>query len=298
MVNVPVPTTWWFPALCLMMYLPLYFNGAPATGRRCNPAVGALGIWRWIWLNIFQLPLSESRWRKEDFSEDGQYIFGSHPHGVMSVHHIGTMMCPAVCVKGKAFADLSPMRKRRDLAAAVLFRIPLLRELSLLAGAVDADRKVASRMLKKGLSVGVLVGGEQEQLLSQRGEHLAYVKARKGHIKLALRHGVPLVPCYCFGETDLYWQSKLLFGLRRWLVKRLGIALTLPVGRSWLLPLLPKRGVKLVHCVGTPIEVPLVDEPTNAQIEQYHAAYVAGLVKVFDENKAACGYPDAQLVLA
>ena len=87
------------------------------------------------------------------------------------------------------------------------------------------------------------------------------------------------------------------FGARRWLVKRLGIAVTLPVGRSWLLPLLPRPGVKLVHCVGAPINVPLVAEPTDAQVEEYHAKYVAGLKAVFDENKAACGYADAQLKL-
>jgi len=71
-----------------------------------------------------------------------QYIFGSHPHGVGSWHHIGTMMCPGACEPGRAFSDLSPVAHRRDLAAAVLFRIPVLRDLALAAGAVDADKKV------------------------------------------------------------------------------------------------------------------------------------------------------------
>ena len=181
---------WWL-LLLIAAYLPFYVSGAPSTGSKCNPAVGTLKLWRWIWCRVLQLPLSESRWKYDDFPDGGlgQYIDCSHPHGVMSLHHIGTMLCPAVCEPSKAFTDLTPMHMRRDLAAAVLFRLPLVRELALLAGAVDADRKVASRMLRKGFSIGVLVGGEQEQLLAQRGEQLAYVHARKGHIKLALRHG-------------------------------------------------------------------------------------------------------------
>ena len=46
-------------------------------------------------------------------------------------------------------------------------------------------------------------------------QHLVFALKRKGHIKLALRHGVAVVPCYCFGETDLYVQSRFAFSLRR-----------------------------------------------------------------------------------
>lgn len=210
---------------------------------------------------------------------------------------MGLMLCPAVCEEGKAFSDLSPISTRRDLAASILFRIPGLRELGLLAGTVDADRKVASRVLEQGRSLAIVVGGEQEQILARAGEHLVFAKSRKGHIKLALRFGVPLVPCYCFGETDLYDQSRFAFGIRRWIVKKLGIAITLPMGRTWLVPFLPKS-VKLIHCVGKPIEVPKVANPTQEQIDEYHDMYIAGLKAVFEENKASCGYANANLVVA
>lgn len=200
----------------MLAYLPFYLKGAQYTGRLCRPTLGAHWLWSCIWRHLWGLPLSESRWNKDDFKDpSARYIFGTHPHGVMSLHHMGTMLCPAVCEIGKSFSDLSPISTRRDLAASVLFRIPLLRELALSAGAVDAGRQTASRMLEEGYSLAIVVGGEQEQILSREGEHLVFVGSRKGHIKLALRYGVPLVPCYCFGETDLYFQSRFALGLRR-----------------------------------------------------------------------------------
>lgn len=94
-------------------------------------------------------------------------------------------------------------------------------------------------MLRDGLSLGILVGGEREQLLSQRQQHDVVLRDRKGVVKLALQFGVSLVglvffcnptnffkvrsivlkvPCYCFGETDLYGHSNLFIRARQWLV--------------------------------------------------------------------------------
>jgi hypothetical protein len=39
---------------------------------------------------------------------------------------------------------------------------------------------------------------------------------------------------------------------------------------------------------------PLV-EPTDAEVDLYHAAYVAALVELFDRHKAACGCADKTL---
>ena len=125
-------------------------------------------------------------------------------------------------------------------------------------------------------------------------------------LRLALRFGVPLVPCYAFGEVDTYDTSTFLLPLRLLLVKTLGIAVPLGIGRSPLLPFLP-RPVKLVHCVGDPIypygergetaprDGLLPDVPSAAAVEALHAKYVDGLRAVFDKHKSAQGYPHATL---
>ena len=124
--------------------------------------------------------------------------------------------------------------------------------------------------------------------------------------RLSLRFGVPLVPCYAFGEVDTYTTSSFLLPLRLWLVKALGVALPIAWGRSLLLPFLP-RPAKITHCVGAPIypygakgeAAPkggvLPDKPSAEAIDALHARYVQGLRAVFDKHKAACGYPNAVL---
>ena len=84
-------------------------------------------------------------------------------------------------------------RPRPRQTGQVLFRIPGFRELALAAGSVDASRPVAKRMLREGKSLGILVGGEREQLMSRHGRQAVFIRTRKGFCKLALEFGVPVV---------------------------------------------------------------------------------------------------------
>lgn len=314
MTDVPF---WCIPLTILFCgYFPTYADGSANSGARAGPHTAAFvshPLWRFVWVRVLGMPLCETVWSENHFEgksrtaeeDDAQrFIFCSHPHGVSSAHHIGPMISPAVCEPGQAFCDIHPGASpvvRRDLSASVLFRIPFLRELMLVAGCVDANRRVAERMLRAGHSLAILVGGEHEQLLAQKGQHTVLAMKRKGHVKLALRFGIPLVPCYCFGEVDTYTTSSFLLPLRLWLVKNLGVAIPIAVGRSWLLPFCPKP-VKLVHCVGKPIDPypkgqpkSLPDKPTPEAIDALHARYIEGLKEVFDTNKGANGYPNAVL---
>ncbi len=281
---------------CLALYLPLYLDRRERRGSAFKPRVACWPGWRFVWRRVFRMPLAEVRLHDAAaFGSPGaQRIYGSHPHGVASLHHMGMMMCPPVCKEGASFEAVCPQAGRHELAASVLFRLPGLRERALAVGCIDASRGVVDRALRAGKSIGLMVGGEQEQLLSRRGRHVVYVNARKGIVKMALRHGVPLVPCYCFGESELYHHSAFALRLRQAIARTLGVAITLAYGRSLLLPFLP-RPTALTQVVGTPIAVAKVEEPTAEQIDALHAAYVRGLREVFDAHKAELGYADAQL---
>ena len=51
--------------------------------------------------------------------------------------------------------------KRLDLGASILFLIPILREVVMWLGCVDACSITAHRVLKQGISVLILIGGEK-----------------------------------------------------------------------------------------------------------------------------------------
>jgi 1-acyl-sn-glycerol-3-phosphate acyltransferase len=118
-----------------------------------------------------------------------------------------------------------------------------------------------------------------------------------GHIKLALKHGVSIVPIYSFGETDLYTHSPFLLHFRRKLSKRLSTAFVLLHGPSKLFPLRAYPGIELNQVFGTPIPVKKTPNPTEEDIEKLHAKYVNELQRIFNKYKAQFGYEQCELVI-
>ncbi|CAM9251088.1 unnamed protein product, partial [Choristocarpus tenellus] len=149
----------------------------------------------------------------ENMSGEERFVFGLHPHGVMSEYRL--------LLDGVIRKSFPKLRSWRALAASILFKVPLLREISLWSHCIDAGRASAQRALENGHSVFVVPGGEHEQVMGSFGKELLYIKARMGFVKLALRNDIPLVPVYVFGSSDIFWTSNLLQGLRLGFVRRL-----------------------------------------------------------------------------
>jgi len=108
-----------------------------------------------------------------------------------------------------------------------------------------------------------------------------HVHRRKGFVKLALRYGYSLTPCYSFGESDLFSNLqggwKLRLALNHWQIP--GVFYW---GCSWA-PWLPKRK-PLKLAIGDPVRLPLTPNPTEADVEKYHAIYVAALQALFTQE--------------
>lgn len=215
-----------------------------------------------------------------------QYIFGFHPHGTMSDYRL--------LVDGQFLDQLPGLQgKIRWLAASVLFRLPIAREICLWTRCIDARRDVAEQVLKEGLSVGVIPGGEAEQLRTTFGTDEVYLNKRLGFVKLALRFGVPLVPVYVFGCVDVYRTSSIFFGLREKLVNAVGVCVPICWG-PYGLPFTPlKQPVDIV--IGQPLDVGVFPKPTDEQVVEAHAKYVNAVKALYDENKSRFGYGDRQL---
>ena len=219
---------------------------------------------------------------------DKNYIFAAFPHGACTAQHLITM------TNGCRMLSEVHRGERRDLAASVLFLIPLVRELLLWLGNVDAGASTAQYNLKKQRSLLIFVGGEAEQLMTTRSSHQVFLAKRKGFIKLAIQYGVPLVPVYCFGENDVYYVSSALLPLRKWLMQNFHIGIVPFWGRwgTWF----PLK-VPLDLVVGEPIAViqQAREAITDETVDALHGKFCAALTALFDANKARFGCANASL---
>jgi hypothetical protein len=177
----------------------------------------------------------------------------------------------------------------------MIFMTPFLREFMLYAGGViDAARHNARAALDAGRTIVVVPGGAEESRYGGPSHNAVFLKNRTGFVRLALETGAAIVPTYTFGENEIFSQYseseiRQLFGptvarfCRKW-QDRLGFVL--PILKNWW-----PRSAKGTLCVGLPIHVERVENPTEEQVRAVHAEYLRRLEQLF--NKYAAKYePD------
>lgn len=256
------------------------------TGGFPSAFMRGLALWRWF-RDYFPVRLH----RTVELDAKKNYIFGSHPHGVLG---FGSFIPFATDACG--FAELFPGVTMHLLTLTTNFYIPFYNLYLAALGVGDASKQSCLNILRSGpgQSIGLVLGGAAEALDAHPGTYDLTLKRRKGFVKMALRTGASLVPVFVFGENDLYEQVSNPRGstVRRWqerLRKVLGFSAPLVKGRGvfqYNIGFLPFR--RAVHTVvGAPIDVPLVpeDEITTELIDKYHTAYVTALKALFDRYK-------------
>ena len=157
-------------------------------------------------------------------------------------------------------------------------------------GFVDASRASLAALLASGRSAVVVVGGAAEALISAPGTSDLVLRRRRGFIRLALETGAALVPCYTFGENDL-WDpvfAATWLRLQRALLRATGFVVPLVRGRGvfqYDVGLLPRR-VPLHTVMGAPLAVRRTAQPSDAQVDALHARYTAALEALYEEHRA------------
>ncbi|KAG7362083.1 diacylglycerol acyltransferase [Nitzschia inconspicua] len=217
-----------------------------------------------------------------------QFVVAEFPHAVWADYHVP--------MDALLHTDVFPhiASNVRSLAATVLFRAPVVREWCLWTSGVDARKSVAEAALQRGRTVIVRPGGLAEQLRTTKGREIVFLQNRKGFLVLAMKHGVPVVPCYIFGASDYHHTFGWLFGIREFIQKRFGVALPLAVG-YWgsMCP----RPVPTTVAFGKPIlfHVTLAGHPTAEEVDHAHKQFCRALLDLFEEHKHAAGYGDREL---
>jgi hypothetical protein len=141
---------------------------------------------------------------------------------------------------------------------------PLMRWVSSSLGFVTGDGDAVALAKARGEHVLVQPGGTREGCRSSLHRYRVDWGERTGYLRLALRHGLPIIPIAAHGVDDGY------LGLNdgHALGKRLGAPQRLPlwlgVGPLGLFPFSPPFPVKITQLVGEPID-PLADGPIDPE---------------------------------
>lgn len=222
-----------------------------------------------------------------------KYIFGYHPHGIIS-HGAWA----AFATEALGFSEKFPGITNALLTLDSNFILPLYREYVFSMGLASVSKKSIVNILSRGgrngegmgRAVTIVVGGAREALDAHPG--VLRLIVRKGFIKVALQTGADLVPVVGFGENDLYEQldphtHPALHKLQRMFLKTVKWTVPLLHGRgifNYDVGLMPYRSpVNIV--VGKAIPVMQVNNPDNAAIDKLHKRYVEELQKIWDRYK-------------
>ncbi|RUP49379.1 diacylglycerol acyltransferase-domain-containing protein [Jimgerdemannia flammicorona] len=302
-------------------WLFVLFDIAPENGGRAFDWAKRLGVWKY-YADYFPCTLEQSgRWnikvqsqpddnppqsyahyphhlpsslfhpphQESELDPSKNYIFGYHPHGIISMGAFTNFATEAT-----GFSDKFPGIKPRLLTLTSNFNLPLYRDYLMAMGCASVSRTSCENILNKGpgSSIVIVVGGAAESLNARPGTSDLTLRKRLGFIKLAMRNGASLVPVFSFGENDLYEQLQNEKGSNVWkwqkaIQKAMGFTLPLFHGRGMFnydLGLLPHR--RAIHTiVGHPIDLVKTANPTEEEVLAAQKLYIDELQNIYDKYK-------------
>lgn len=198
--------------------------------------------------------------------------------------------------------------------ASVIFYAPILREILLLLGCRDAGRTTINSLLDADRSIGCSPGGVWEQLHTDSKAEQCFVMTNAGFLRLAMKHGRPVVPIYAFGENQLYTTMDVNLPLRKWLARKMYLGVSFATGRFGLpFPLIP-HPTKMTIVSGLAVDLGYVlslhvhtfthtlivlsicsppnADPTPSELTVAFEKYAAELTRVFEKYKKTALPPD------
>ena len=233
--------------------------------------------------------------RSQVLPPDRKYIFGYHPHGIISHGAFAAFATEAL-----GFSQLFPGITNTLLTLDSNFRIPLYREYALRMGLASVSRESCENILSKGgpngegmgRAITIVIGGARESLDARPGAMRLVLGRRKGFVKLAICTDADLVPVLAFGENELYEQVNAAEHPRvhrfQLLVKKL-MGFTVPLFHArgvfnYDMGMMPYRK-PLNVVVGRPIKLMQKAHPDKNYVDSVHAEYVKELTRIWEEWK-------------
>ncbi|GMT10232.1 hypothetical protein PFISCL1PPCAC_1529 [Pristionchus fissidentatus] len=298
-----------FTIVLVLLLFPLMFFCGFA------PIVIAYGIWMWWdwnspykggYVSKWLMNMRVHKWfcryfpisfhTTADLPPDQNYLIGMHPHGVIAVSAYNFMS------NGTGVMDLFPKINIHTCTLVGNFWVPIRREWLMLHGIINCSKESLNHVLgdsRKGQAAVLVVGGAEEALDAHPRKHILTLQSRKGFIKIALENGAHLVPCFAFGENDLFLlasnkEGSLIRRVQSFVKGLCGVSPVIFYGRgifNYNLGMLPFRK-PLNTVLGKPIPVQKTIKPTQEQIDELHSTYIRELTELYEEHKGKYGIPE------
>ncbi|KAI9480399.1 MAG: diacylglycerol acyltransferase, partial [Benjaminiella poitrasii] len=276
----------WPVQIAYLIYL--WLDKTPENGGRRSEWFRRLPCWSYF-AGYFPIKLV----KEADLDPSKNYIFGYHPHGIISMGAFANFATEAT-----GFSRLFPGIKPSLLTLTTNFNVPMYRDIILALGLASVSRRSCEQILASGpgRSIVIVIGGASESLNARPGMADLILKKRLGFIKLAIRQGADLVPTFSFGENDLYEQVDNSNGSWLWKVQKKmqrTVGFTIPLFHArgifnYNVGLIPYRH-QVVTVVGKPIPVPKLPqgqtEPSENQLKEIQTLYIQELKSIYNKYK-------------
>jgi len=233
----------------------------------------------------------------------GQAIVAMSPHGLFP---FGLAM-PEVTREetGDFFVVPTPgrggARRARPLRTVVASQtaiLPIIRTILSWINSVDAGHKNVDAALRGGDSLAIAPGGISEIFAGfpsagyEKNDEAVLLKNRRGFIRMAARHRVPVLPVYVFGASGNFRRVGLP-GIFEKLSKLLRISIVLFFGRLGLPIAIVGRGLHYV--IGNPIMPPSDSIGEDAAVRKMHDDFCKEMAGIFERYKSKYGWGHKRL---
>lgn len=176
---------------------------------------------------------------------------------------------------------------------------PVVRTILHWLSSVDASRSSVDAALSQGRRIGLVPGGIAEMFEGYPKPNTLpdeeYAIVRKGFLRMAVKHNVPVVPVYCFGSTKFF--RRLHSSLLERVSNLIRVSLCLFYGKYGL-PI-PFRQ-RLLYVIGRPIEPPSSSSGSASeeeQVDRMYQQFCDELLRLFERHKDAYGWSHKTLKL-
>ena len=224
------------------------------------------------------------RAQTKPYDRTRRYVLAAHPHGILNYGWWNLI----------ARFGVKPLLDGLELVMCMAPAVqwyPIYGEI-FEDRAADASATTVRRVLAAGMTPALIPGGFSEAVYTAASpdEEYAYLAERSGFVKLAIEHGVDIIPSYTYGLNDMYHTVDTARHWRAVKAQASGLPLVLWWG-PWLFNNVPAtEDVTVATFDPFPASKYTLDELPEA-----HAAYLAYLKQCFDSRKAECGAAHKEL---